>query len=442
MRGLAALALLLLTFAFAPARPASAAALVQVGDFGNNPTNLRMYVYAPDVLPARPALLVLVHYCGGSAGAVFGGNGRDFVTAADRHGYVIVLPEATRSEKCFDVSTAAALRRDGGGDSTGIASMVGWAKQRYNVDPARVVVSGFSSGAMMTNVLAAQYPDIFAAGAAFSGVPAGCFATSNGSLWNSQCAGGNLIKSSQQWADQARGMYPGYTGRYPRMQFWHGTTDTTLAYPNFAEEIKQWTGLHGLTQSPSFTDYPQQSWTRTRYGDPAMVEGVSVAGTGHTLPQTGMLAYAIAFLGLDGTTVPPPTWMKITNAATGLALDSGGNVGPGSNLKQWSYNGSANLQWQLVDLGGGWLRMVNRTNAMVADSWGNNTNGAPARQGPWNGGNNQQWRLNSIGNGRYQIINRGTGKALDGMGNSTAGSTVGMWTPNSHTNNQWTISPA
>ncbi|WP_426513341.1 alpha-L-fucosidase [Dactylosporangium sp. McL0621] len=137
---------------------------------------------------------------------------------------------------------------------------------------------------------------------------------------------------------------------------------------------------------------------------------------------------------------PVPTgWSKIANATTGLVLDGGGNVGYGSVLKQWNYDGSTNLQWQFVDLGGGWYRIVNRTNGMVADSWGDTTNGANGRQAPWNGGNNQQWRLNNVGNGRYQIINRGTGTALDGMGNSTAGSTCCMWVPNNSTNNQWTI---
>ena len=137
---------------------------------------------------------------------------------------------------------------------------------------------------------------------------------------------------------------------------------------------------------------------------------------------------------------PVPTgWVRIANVTTGLVLDSGGNVASGSNLKQWNYDGSTNLQWQLVDLGSGWYRIVNRTNGMVADSWGNTANGAPARQAPWNGGNNQQWRLNSLGNGRYQIINRGTGTALDGMGSTTVGSTTGMWAPNTSTNNQWTI---
>ncbi|MCA2226080.1 extracellular catalytic domain type 1 short-chain-length polyhydroxyalkanoate depolymerase [Nonomuraea aurantiaca] len=319
--------------------PANAASLTQVTNFGTNPTNLNMFIYVPDKVAARPALLVLVHYCGGTAGGIFNGNGHDFVTAADRYGYIMVLPEATRSEKCFDVSTAAALRRNGGGDSTGIMSMVAYARQRYNVDPGRIVVSGYSSGAMMTNVLAAQYPDVFAAGSAFSGVPAGCFATTNGSLWNSQCSGGTLIKTAQQWGDQARAMFPGYTGSYPRMQLWHGTTDTTLAYPNFGEEIKQWTNLHGLGQTPGFTDHPQSSWTRTRYGTigtQATIEGISIAGVGHQLPMAGQVAYAISFLGLDrGTDSTPPTApANLTASAVGAtganlswtaSTDSGGS---------------------------------------------------------------------------------------------------------------------
>ncbi|MGW6933013.1 extracellular catalytic domain type 1 short-chain-length polyhydroxyalkanoate depolymerase [Lentzea sp. NPDC054927] len=320
---LAALLLLIAAVALSLVpQPALAASLVRVTDFGTNPTGLNMYVYAPDRIAARPAMLVMVHYCGGSANAVHNGNGRDYVTAADRYGYVIVYPEATRDGRCFDVSTANALRRNGGSDSTGIMSMVSHARQRYNVDPARIVVSGFSSGAMMTNVLAAQYPDVFSAGAAFSGVPAGCFATTNGSLWNSQCSGGTLLKTPQQWGDQARAMYPGYTGRYPRMQLWHGTTDTTLAYPNFGEALDQWTNLHAVSRTPASTDQPQPSWTRTRYsatGTAATIEGISIQGTGHSLPMTGMLGYSIAFLGLD--TTPPTTTTTTTTTTTPVPTD-------------------------------------------------------------------------------------------------------------------------
>jgi alpha-L-fucosidase len=168
-----------------------------------------------------------------------------------------------------------------------------------------------------------------------------------------------------------------------------------------------------------------------------------------SMPSSGApfsaLAYAVKLtfsgqipaLGGGGTGTG---YVKIGNVTSGLVLDSGGNVASGSNLKQWNYDGSSNLQWQLVDLGNGYYRIVNRTNGMVADSWGNTANGAPARQTTWNGGNNQQWSLISVGSNRYQIVNRGTGTALDGSGSTTAGSTTVMWAPNSSTNNQWTIS--
>jgi poly(hydroxyalkanoate) depolymerase family esterase len=298
----------LLVATLAVASPAHAASLTQVTNFGINPSNLNMYVYVPNNVAARPALLVAIHYCTGTASALYSGYFHDYVTAADQYGYVIVFPEATRSGQCFDVYSPQALTRGGGSDPVGIISMVNYAKSHYNVDSSRVFVSGVSSGAMMTNVMAAEYSDVFSAASAFMGVPATCFATTGGSTWNSDCANGNIAKTAQQWGDAARAM--GGSGTYPRMQLWHGTADTTLNYHNFGEEIKQWTNLKGVSQTPVLTDSPQSGWTRTRYGSntvQAPVEGISVSGAGHVLPQTGMVGYAISFLGLNSNVTPPPT---------------------------------------------------------------------------------------------------------------------------------------
>ncbi|MET8155499.1 glycoside hydrolase N-terminal domain-containing protein [Sphaerisporangium sp. NPDC005289] len=154
---------------------------------------------------------------------------------------------------------------------------------------------------------------------------------------------------------------------------------------------------------------------------------------------TGQAGQTYKLTGTGTTTPPPSTYVRVSNAATGLVLDGAGNVASGSNLKQWNWNGGNNQQFQLVDLGSGWYRIVNRTNGLVIDSQGNGSNGAIAKQASSNGNNNQQWRLNDTGSGRYQIINRATGTALDGMGYTGAGSDVGMWTPNGNGNNLWTI---
>lgn len=58
---------------------------------------------------------------------------------------------------------------------------------------------------------------------------------------------------------------------------------------NFTEEIKQWTNLHGLSQTPTYTDSPQPGHTRTRYGGSggtAPVEAISMQGVPHPAGQT------------------------------------------------------------------------------------------------------------------------------------------------------------
>ena len=101
------------------------------------------------------------------------------------------------SGTCWDVSSDATLTHNGGSDSLSIANAARFAVSNWGVDPNRVFAVGTSSGAMMTNVLMGAYPDLFAAGSAFSGVPYGCFEGPD--MWNSQCALGQLIKTPQQW---------------------------------------------------------------------------------------------------------------------------------------------------------------------------------------------------------------------------------------------------
>jgi poly(hydroxyalkanoate) depolymerase family esterase len=283
-----------------------AATLTEVTNFGTNPSNLRMYLYVPDSVTARPAVVVAVHWCTGSGPDMY--NGTEYDALADQYGFIVIYPSVTRSSKCFDVSSPQALHRGGGSDPVGIKSMVDWTTRTYGADTSRVFATGISSGAMMTNVLLGDYPDVFAAGAAFSGVPFGCFSTTDGSEWNSACANGAVTRTPQEWGNLVQGAYPGYTGPRPRMQLWHGTEDDVLRYPNFGEEMKQWTNVQGVSQTPAATDSPQSGWTRTRYGgtgDRAPVEAISLQGVGHNLYAHGMASRMITFFCLDSSGPAP-----------------------------------------------------------------------------------------------------------------------------------------
>ncbi|MFE5814005.1 PHB depolymerase family esterase [Streptomyces sp. NPDC056479] len=292
------------------------ATLAEVTGFGANPSNLRMYLYVPDRVTADPAVLVAVHWCTGSGPDMY--NGTEYDTLADQYGFIVIYPSVTRSSKCFDVSSPQALKRGGGSDPVGIKSMVDWVTRTYGADTGRIFATGISSGAMMTNVLLGDYPDVFAAGAAFSGVPFGCFATTDGSEWNSACAQGTVTRTAQQWGDIARAAHPGHTGPRPRVQLWHGIEDDVLRHPNLGETIKQWTNVHGVGQTPAATDTPQSGWTRTRYGgtgDRAPVEAISLQGVGHNLYSHGMAARVLTFFGLDSdgpAPQPQPGACKVT----------------------------------------------------------------------------------------------------------------------------------
>lgn len=364
----------LLAAALLTAPPAAAeeaaptATLTEITNFGANPSNLQMYLYVPETVTARPAVLVAVHYCTGSGPAMY--SGTEYASLADQYGFIVVYPSVTRSSKCFDVSSPQALKRGGGSDPVGIKSMVDWTVDAYDADTSRIFATGISSGAMMTNVLLGDYPDVFAAGAAFSGVPFGCFATTDGSEWNSACAQGTITHTAQEWGDIARAAYPGYTGSRPRMQLWHGTEDDVLRYPNFGEEIKQWTNVQGVSQTPAATDSPQSGWTRTRYGgtgDRAQVEAISLQGVGHNLYAWGMAARVLTFFGLDsGGTVPQPPAgpckVTVTTNAWNTGLTASVTL---TNTGTTTVNG-----WQLAFTLPAGQTITNGWNAMYAPSSG------------------------------------------------------------------------
>jgi poly(hydroxyalkanoate) depolymerase family esterase len=225
-------------------------------------------------------------------------NNTQYANLADQFGYIAIYPSVTRSSLCFDVNSPQSLAHNGGSDPVGIVSMVRFVEQHSNADPSRVFVTGLSSGAMMTNVLLGSYPDVFKAGSAYAGVPFACFAGPN--AWNSACANGQTTMTPAQWGNLVRGAFPGFGGARPRMQLWHGTNDATLNFHNFGEEIKQWTNVLGVSQTPSVTDHPQSGWTHTTYRNASgtvLVDATSEQGVTHNIAIQA--SSTIHFFGID-----------------------------------------------------------------------------------------------------------------------------------------------
>jgi poly(hydroxyalkanoate) depolymerase family esterase len=303
---------------------ATAASLQPVTSWGASgvPSYVSMYIYVPDKLATDPPILVVSHYCGGNAQGVFGeAQGGGIVAAADKYGFIMVFPQnnpigtsSGTGRNCWDVGSNASLTHNGGGDTQAIAEMVSYTISKYGADADRVYATGTSSGAMMTEALLAVYPDVFKAGAEFSGVPAGCWADqySASNQWSGPCAGGMDTMTAQAWGNAVGAMYPGYSGPRPRVQLWHGDADPTINFANQTQAILEWTNVLGLPSNPTTTttvSFSNHSWTHASWQDTCgstVLDAWSEANGPHGTDANLNATYVIPFLGLDKTGAVDP----------------------------------------------------------------------------------------------------------------------------------------
>ncbi|KAF2997887.1 hypothetical protein E8E13_003990 [Curvularia kusanoi] len=260
-------------------------ALTRVSNFGNNPTGLEMNIAVPSKIATKPGIILALHGCFGNGEAYY--QQTKYSQIAEQKGFLTIYPTSKRDSNCWEVNTAKGLSRNAGGDNQGLVAMINYTIQKYGADPAKVFVTGSSSGCMMTNVLMATYPDVFAAATCYSGVAAGCVAGSPGASpisSDGKCANGYVIKSQAEWTKVAKDMYPGYTGKYPKLATWHGTADTLVRLVNLDEQLKQWSGVQGVSFSQNVTNTPQNGYKKMVYGDGTKLVGYEATGVGHTVP--------------------------------------------------------------------------------------------------------------------------------------------------------------
>lgn len=243
--------------------------------------------------------VVQMHGCGGAAPSWFEAN-PELTSYADQLGFVLIYAGTPNQMNCWDVHSPDSLTHGQGGDALGITNMVNYALTEYNGDPERVYAMGSSSGAMMTNVLAGSYPDVFEAGSAYSGTAHACSAGSPGSTpmeRNQTCAQG-LEHTPDEWANFVYNSYPGYEGPRPRMQIWHGNADTLVVPQCGVESVKQWSAVHGVELSEEVVGEPSAEYTKMVYGDGSKLVAYFGEGVGHTAPVNAELT--LRFFGLIG----------------------------------------------------------------------------------------------------------------------------------------------
>ncbi|HSD88639.1 MAG TPA: PHB depolymerase family esterase, partial [Kofleriaceae bacterium] len=218
------------------------AASTAVADFGSNPGALDMFEYVPAGLPGGRPLVVVMHGCTQTAAGM---EPAGWNALADQYQFAVVYPQqrsANQQLGCFDWFLDGDIS-SGRGEAESIIEMVDTEIAKHGIDRTRVYVTGLSAGAAFTAVMLAAYPDRFRAGSIMSGVPYRC---ASDAASGSTCASSGSMKSAPQWGALVRAADPGFTGTYPRVQIWHGASDTTVVPANEAELIKQWTNAAGI----------------------------------------------------------------------------------------------------------------------------------------------------------------------------------------------------
>lgn len=334
--------------AVAPEPPVSSASqavtLTQVGSFGSNPGALQMFSFVPAGLPSGAPLVVVLHGCTESASSY--STETEWGNLGQRFGFATVFAQqqsANNSLSCFNWFQTGDISRDQG-EALSIKQMVDTMKSTAGSDPARIFVTGISAGGLMTTVMMATYPDVFAGGAVMSGGPYRCATTLTDA---NTCQMGNVSHTPPQWGDLVRNAVPSYHGPYPRLISFHGSTDTTVAPADQQQQVDQWSNVLGIDETADVNETFRTA-THKVYRDASgrsMIETYLVSGMGHALTvdvgtnvdqggQTGAFSedhdiyssyYAAQFFGLTGgggggggDTTPPS--VSITAPAAGATI--------------------------------------------------------------------------------------------------------------------------
>jgi poly(3-hydroxybutyrate) depolymerase len=153
---------------------------------------------------------------------------------------------------------------------------------QQTIDPARVFITGLSSGGAMTSVMLATYPEVFAGGAIIAGLPYRNANTLMQAIYRMKGHGGPsklrlyaLVRAASNATDS-----------WPTISVWHGGRDTTVDSSNADSIVRQWQKIHKVEGPPTRVErvdgFPRQVWCNA--AGRAVIEEYIIDSMGHGAP--------------------------------------------------------------------------------------------------------------------------------------------------------------
>ena len=181
--------------------------------------NYKLYVPPQHAGRSLP-LVVMLHGCTQDADDFAAGTAMN--ARAREQGFCVLYPAQSQdgnAQRCWNWFSRAHQQR-GSGEPALLADMTQSVSKRYRIDTQRVYVAGLSAGGAMADIVAAAYPEIYAAVGVHSGLPRGA-ATNVAGAFAAMKNGEPASRSTAKVSDAA----------VPTIVF-HGDADQTVHRKN------------------------------------------------------------------------------------------------------------------------------------------------------------------------------------------------------------------
>jgi len=241
------------------------------GSFSNAAGRRSYKLFIPSRSKGQPLpLVVMLHGCTQSPDDFAAGTRMNFL--AEEQGCFVVYPEqpsGANQAKCWNWFRSTDQQR-GGGEPSLIAGITRKIMREHAIDSKRVYVCGLSAGGAAAAIMAATYPDLYAAVGIHSGLACGAARDLPSALVAMRQGGGSDVMADAGSA-------------VPTIVF-HGDRDTTV-HPNNADQIvAQSTEATRRTISVQGRVPGGHAYTRTTQADPGgkvTSEHWTIHGAGH-----------------------------------------------------------------------------------------------------------------------------------------------------------------